>query len=368
MPTSRWPLLVLPVDAVPAHGDERHRRADGEGARPGEPAGAVLNEISDVVADAALYLPFALIAGVNAPLVVLVVVAGIVAEMTGALGPMLGGPAQLCRAVRQERPRLRLRPAGGADRRGAHARPVDHALSLGVAGAVGADRAQPRPRHRRPRQGQGGMSGVPRPARQRGLRHRRHLCRAGAGDGDRGAAALAQSGRALCRAHRAHQFVVVDDRRLHALRPGQPDRRHRVPRLHLLSRAEGISVADPDQADRPRRAAVRLSRHSHPVLLGGDRLVRHVHRVRAGVDVPVVPGADGAEGRDARLPARGRHAVLGPDDDGVHAQPHGVAAGVGRSGQPDRRRRWAAVLPGGADPVQRRGAISAGASSPAGTR
>jgi CDP-diacylglycerol--glycerol-3-phosphate 3-phosphatidyltransferase len=54
------------------------------------PAGAVLNEISDVVADAALYLPFALIPGLNAPLVVLVVAAGIIAEMAGALGPMLG--------------------------------------------------------------------------------------------------------------------------------------------------------------------------------------------------------------------------------------------------------------------------------------
>ncbi|HEY8263917.1 MAG TPA: CDP-alcohol phosphatidyltransferase family protein, partial [Methyloceanibacter sp.] len=54
-------------------------------------AGAVLNELSDVVADAALYLPFALIPGVDAQLVVLVVVAGIIAEMAGALGPMLGG-------------------------------------------------------------------------------------------------------------------------------------------------------------------------------------------------------------------------------------------------------------------------------------
>ena len=55
----------------------------------------MLNELSDVVSDAALYLPFALVAGVNAPLVVLVVIAGIVAEMAGALGPMLGGDRQL---------------------------------------------------------------------------------------------------------------------------------------------------------------------------------------------------------------------------------------------------------------------------------
>ena len=91
-PTSRWPLLVLPVmlflrmamNAIDGLMAKEHRQAT--------PAGAVLNELSDVVADAALYLPFALIAGVNAPLVVLVVVAGIVAEMTGALGPMLAGP------------------------------------------------------------------------------------------------------------------------------------------------------------------------------------------------------------------------------------------------------------------------------------
>ena len=47
----------------------------------------MLNELSDVIADAALYLPFALIPGLNAPLVVVVVVAGIVTEMAGALGP-----------------------------------------------------------------------------------------------------------------------------------------------------------------------------------------------------------------------------------------------------------------------------------------
>jgi CDP-diacylglycerol--glycerol-3-phosphate 3-phosphatidyltransferase len=56
------------------------------------PEGAVLNELSDVVADAALYLPFALIPGVSATLVVLVVTAGIVAEMAGALGPLINAP------------------------------------------------------------------------------------------------------------------------------------------------------------------------------------------------------------------------------------------------------------------------------------
>jgi phosphatidylglycerophosphate synthase len=91
-PVSRWPLLVLPVilflrmamNAIDGLMAKEHGQAT--------PSGAVLNELSDVVADAALYLPFALIPGLNAPLVVLVVVAGIVTEMTGALGPMLGGP------------------------------------------------------------------------------------------------------------------------------------------------------------------------------------------------------------------------------------------------------------------------------------
>jgi len=91
-PTSRWPLLVLPLilflrmamNAIDGLMAKEHGQAT--------PSGAVLNELSDVVADAALYLPFALVRGLNAPLAVLVVVAGIVAEMTGALGPMLGGP------------------------------------------------------------------------------------------------------------------------------------------------------------------------------------------------------------------------------------------------------------------------------------
>ena len=140
----------------------------------------------------------------------------------------------------------------------------------------------------------------------------------------------------------------------------EPHRRHRLPRLHLLSRAERVSLADPDAAHRPRRAAVRLSRHSPPVLLGGDRLVRHVHRVHSGVDVPVLPGADGAPRRDARLPARRRHALLGPDDDGVHLEPHGDAARLGRRRESGRGRTRAPVLSRHAHPVQRRRAVHLG--------
>jgi CDP-diacylglycerol--glycerol-3-phosphate 3-phosphatidyltransferase len=54
------------------------------------PQGAMLNELGDVISDAALYLPFALVAGLNASLVVLVVIVAVIGEMAGALGPMLG--------------------------------------------------------------------------------------------------------------------------------------------------------------------------------------------------------------------------------------------------------------------------------------
>jgi CDP-diacylglycerol--glycerol-3-phosphate 3-phosphatidyltransferase len=54
------------------------------------PAGAVLNELGDVISDAALYLPFALVAGVDAALVLLVVILAIIGEMAGALGPLVG--------------------------------------------------------------------------------------------------------------------------------------------------------------------------------------------------------------------------------------------------------------------------------------
>lgn len=90
MPGAPWPLLFLPVtlflrmafNAIDGMMAKEHGQASAKGA--------VLNELSDVIADAALYLPFALIPGLDAPLVVLVAIAGIIAEMAGALGPMIG--------------------------------------------------------------------------------------------------------------------------------------------------------------------------------------------------------------------------------------------------------------------------------------
>ena len=54
-------------------------------------AGAMLNEMGDVVADAALYLPLGLLVGVSGVMVTLFVIVGIFAEMAGVLGAAIGG-------------------------------------------------------------------------------------------------------------------------------------------------------------------------------------------------------------------------------------------------------------------------------------
>jgi CDP-diacylglycerol--glycerol-3-phosphate 3-phosphatidyltransferase len=52
--------------------------------------GAILNELGDVVADAALYLPLCAVAGFDARLVVGIVLAGTIAEMAGVIGVQVG--------------------------------------------------------------------------------------------------------------------------------------------------------------------------------------------------------------------------------------------------------------------------------------
>ena len=82
---ARWTLLMLPLlffvrmalNAIDGMLAREHNMQTK--------VGAVLNELSDVVADVALYLPFALIAGINGIWVVLFVVVGIFTEMAGIL-------------------------------------------------------------------------------------------------------------------------------------------------------------------------------------------------------------------------------------------------------------------------------------------
>ncbi|MEM7516623.1 MAG: CDP-alcohol phosphatidyltransferase family protein [Planctomycetota bacterium] len=52
--------------------------------------GAILNELGDVVSDAALYLPYALIAGVSATLVIVVVFLAALVEMIGVVAIQIG--------------------------------------------------------------------------------------------------------------------------------------------------------------------------------------------------------------------------------------------------------------------------------------
>jgi CDP-diacylglycerol--glycerol-3-phosphate 3-phosphatidyltransferase len=52
--------------------------------------GAVLNELGDVISDAGLYLPLALVPGVPSALVTVLVVLGVISEMAGVVAVQIG--------------------------------------------------------------------------------------------------------------------------------------------------------------------------------------------------------------------------------------------------------------------------------------
>jgi CDP-diacylglycerol---glycerol-3-phosphate 3-phosphatidyltransferase len=56
--------------------------------------GGILNELADVIFDAAIYLPFGLLPGVSGYLVAILVVLSIISEMAGVLGLTVGGQRQ----------------------------------------------------------------------------------------------------------------------------------------------------------------------------------------------------------------------------------------------------------------------------------
>ena len=89
-PGARWPLLVLPgflfvrmalnaIDGMLAREHNMKSRL-----------GAVLNEIGDVLADTALYLPLALVPGFSGGLVVVITILAIISEMTGVVAIQIG--------------------------------------------------------------------------------------------------------------------------------------------------------------------------------------------------------------------------------------------------------------------------------------
>lgn len=77
-----WMLLRMALNAI----DGMLAREFGQQSR----LGAYLNELCDVIADSALYLPFALLPDVSAMAVVLVVLLALCSEYAGVLGPMVG--------------------------------------------------------------------------------------------------------------------------------------------------------------------------------------------------------------------------------------------------------------------------------------
>lgn len=86
LPSTQVVLLSVPLVLL---GRMALNAIDGMLAREQERTtklGCILNELSDVLSDVALYLPFSLLAGVSAPLIVGFIILAIVSEMTGVLG------------------------------------------------------------------------------------------------------------------------------------------------------------------------------------------------------------------------------------------------------------------------------------------
>lgn len=89
-PGNRWALLSIPLVLLLRMG---LNAIDGMLAREHHQQsrlGAILNELGDVVSDAALYLPFALIPGVSGAAVVVLVVIAVIVEMTGVVAIQVG--------------------------------------------------------------------------------------------------------------------------------------------------------------------------------------------------------------------------------------------------------------------------------------
>ena len=89
-PTARWAALLVPIwlflrMALNAIDGMLAREHGMQSA-----LGGILNELSDVLADAALYLPFAFVPGISPSLVVAVVVLSILTEMAGVVAVQIG--------------------------------------------------------------------------------------------------------------------------------------------------------------------------------------------------------------------------------------------------------------------------------------
>lgn len=89
-PTARWAALSIPIwlflrMALNAIDGMLAREHGMQSA-----LGGILNELTDVLADAALYLPFAFVPGISPLLVVAVVILSILTEMAGVVAVQIG--------------------------------------------------------------------------------------------------------------------------------------------------------------------------------------------------------------------------------------------------------------------------------------
>lgn len=93
-PFDVWPLLLLPLVLLLRMGlnaiDGMLAREHGQQSK----LGAILNELGDVVSDAALYLPLAWVPMVWVPLIGSVVVLAVIAEMAGVVALQIGARRQ----------------------------------------------------------------------------------------------------------------------------------------------------------------------------------------------------------------------------------------------------------------------------------
>lgn len=89
-PDKQWPLLSIPLvlflrmalNAIDGMLAREHNMSSS--------LGAILNELGDVISDTVLYLPLAMIMGINSNLVVLIVVMSIISEMVGVIAIQIG--------------------------------------------------------------------------------------------------------------------------------------------------------------------------------------------------------------------------------------------------------------------------------------
>jgi CDP-diacylglycerol--glycerol-3-phosphate 3-phosphatidyltransferase len=81
-----WMFLRMALNAI----DGMLAREFGQKS----PLGAYLNELTDVISDAALYVPFVRVSPFDWQTLCFIAFLAVVSEMAGALGPMVGAPRQ----------------------------------------------------------------------------------------------------------------------------------------------------------------------------------------------------------------------------------------------------------------------------------